>query len=78
MDFPFRFFVMCSSYGSYVLVIWIVVDGGQPNYRRGLPTWAEHGCGIHMQLLRMYIERWRSNTVQATSGRTWIECEALW
>jgi hypothetical protein len=42
MDFPFRFFVMCSSYGSYVLAIWIVVDGGPPNYQRGL----QHGQNV--------------------------------
>jgi hypothetical protein len=32
-DFAFRYFVTCSLYGSYVLVLWIIVDGGPPNYR---------------------------------------------
>jgi hypothetical protein len=26
-------YVMCPSYVSYIFIIWIVVDGGPPNYR---------------------------------------------
>jgi hypothetical protein len=32
-NFALGYFVICSSYGSYVLVLWIVVDGGPRNYR---------------------------------------------
>jgi hypothetical protein len=74
MDFAFRYFETCLSYGSYVLVLSIVVDDGPPNYRQGLATRAKCGCGIHMQLLWMYKERWWSNAVQATSSWAWIEC----
>jgi hypothetical protein len=73
---PLMYKVFLCTTISYAICS--VLDGGPPKYRQGLGTWAEHGCGLYMQLLQMYEQRWQSNMVQATFGRMWIQCEALW